>query len=95
MSREFGAFGLIKHVLGCDDETARTVMANLGGVLAHKPTRAFLAKTWHLSTTTRQPGQARDDVLINEGKRQAGLFLVACAQGGLNLDTYADTTEGK
>lgn len=81
---------LIKAVLGCDDETAVTVQKNLGGIMNHEPTRAFVAKTWHLSVSTRPPKSSRDDVLINEGKRQAGLFLVACNQSGMQLGTYSE-----
>lgn len=90
----YGPLGLIKSVLKCDSETAELVMKNLGNVLAHEPTRAFLAMAWHLSTTTRTVQGTRDDVLINEGKRQAGLFLVSCARAGMNLDLYHDKSEG-
>lgn len=91
----YGPAGLVKTMLKCDDETAQTVVSNLGGVMNHAPTRAFLSLAWHLSTTTRNPKQTRDDVLINEGKRQAGLFLVACAKRGLDLSTYSAPTGAK
>ncbi len=80
----------VKLALGCSEEEAKTVVRNIGGLMAHLPTRAFLAKTLHLSNTTRTPKGTRDDFLINEGKRQAGLLIVACAKGGLNLDTYSE-----
>lgn len=84
----FGPVALIRSVLACDDATAHAVAANLGGVLNHEPTRAFLARMCHLSITTKTARAARDDVLVNEGKRQVGLFLVSCNRGGMNLDHY-------
>lgn len=88
MSNPYGPHSLIKSILQCDEETARDVQRVLGRVMGHEPTRAFLARAWHLSTTTRTVKGTRDDFLINEGKRQAGLFLVACAQSGMTLETY-------
>ena len=95
MSGGYGPVGLIKSVLKCDDETARTVAKNLAGPLAHEPTRAFLSIAWHLSNTTIPAGGKGGDraVYINEGKRQAGLFMVACAQQGLDLSTYSEPKE--
>lgn len=84
----YGPSALIRHVLQCDDETAKDVQRVLGRAMGHEPTRAFLARAWHLSTTTRTAKGTRDDFLINEGKRQAALFMVACAQSGMVLETY-------
>jgi len=81
---------LIKQVLKCDDATAEAVQRTLGGVLAHEPTRAFLAITWHLANTTVPAKGSRDQALINEGKRMAGLFLVQCANAGLDLSNYSE-----
>lgn len=88
MTKPYGPSALIQSVLNCDDATAQEVQRVLGRVMGHEPTRAFLARAWHLSTTTRTLKGTRDDFLINEGKRQAGLFLVACAQTGMALTTY-------
>ncbi|WP_299085188.1 hypothetical protein [uncultured Ruegeria sp.] len=84
-----GAKWLIKDTLNCDDETAEAVRLNLAGVLDHRPTRAFLAIAWHLANTTHPVKGSRDQTLINEGKRMAGLFLVQCAEAGLDLNLYA------
>lgn len=81
--------GRIKATLRCTDDEAETVRKVLAGVMEHRMTRAFLAMALHMSTTTRTPGAARDDFLINEGKRQVGMFLAACASAGLELDLYA------
>lgn len=80
--------GRIKATLGCTDEEAETVRAVLAGVMQHRMTRAFLAISLHMSNTTRTPKGSRDDFLINEGKRQVGMFLAACAGAGLDLDLY-------
>lgn len=100
MSRVNSADGLIKAVLGCDDELAATVRKNLGGVLAHRATRAFIAKAWHLTNTTYTvpgPNKRADEktFYINEGKRMAALFLVTCAEAGMDLDlfTHAEKTD--
>lgn len=87
-SPAYGPIGLIKSALKCDDETAEAVRRNLGGVLDHEPTRAFLAITWHLGNTTVPAKGGDRAIYVNEGKRQAGLFLVACAKSGLNLSNY-------
>ncbi len=89
-----GPADLIQKVLNCDEETARTVQANLGGVMGHDATRAFIVRAWHLGNTTRVLNGDRDDYLICEGKRQAALFLVACARAGMALELYHDPTEG-
>lgn len=80
--------GRIKATLGCTEDEAETVRKVLAGVMEHRMTRAFLVMSLHMSTTTRVPGGSRDDFLINEGKRQVGMFLAACAQTGLDLDLY-------
>lgn len=84
----YGAAGTIKSVLKCTAEEAEQVRAVLAGVMQHRHTRAFLAITLHLSNTTRTVKGTRDDFLINEGKRQFGLFLSSCARSGLDLDLY-------
>lgn len=86
----YGPAGLVKTTLHCDEETAETVVKHLGGLMRHEATKAFIAKMWHLSTTTRTVKGTRDDFLINEGKRQAALFLVACAKSGLDLNSYSE-----
>lgn len=91
MSGDYGPKGLIKSVLKCNDETAEAVRRNLGGVLNHEPTKAFLAIAWHLGNTTVTKGGRDRDHLINEGKRMAGLFLVQCAEKGLDLSIYSST----
>lgn len=79
---------MVKGTLNVDDATALQVVRNLGAVLSHDPTRAFIARAWHLSTTTIPASGSDRDVFVAEGHRQAGLFLVACAQSGLDLRTY-------
>jgi len=86
----FGPAQLIKGVLKCTDEEAQSVVNVLAGPMQHRHTRAFLAIALHLSNTTRTTKATRDDVLINEGKRQFGLFLSSCAQAGLDLDLYSN-----
>jgi hypothetical protein len=87
----FGAAGLIQSVLKCDDETALAVKNNLGGVLSHQPTRAFIAIAWHLANTTvPTKGTGDKTVYINEGKRMAGLFMVQCAGTGLDLSNFSE-----
>ncbi len=88
----YGPVGLIKSVLKCDDETAQAVKNNLGGVLSHEPTRAFIAIAWHLANTTvtTSKGASDKEVYINEGKRMAGLFLVQCAGTGLDLSNFSE-----
>ncbi|WP_417244340.1 hypothetical protein [Celeribacter sp.] len=95
MSADFGPKGLIKSMLNCDDATAEEVRRTLAIPMEHKPTRAFIARAWHLATTTTPAGGKGGDraVYINEGKRQAGLFMVACAGSGLDLTNYTDTEE--
>lgn len=94
---KYGPAALIKSVLQCDDETAKAVQMNLGGVLSHMPTRAFIAIAWHLSNTTVSAGKSPSDksVYVNEGKRMAGLFLVQCAGVGLELSTFSEPEEPK
>lgn len=82
----YGTAGMIKTVLGCTNAEALTVRAVLAGVMQHRQTRAFLKMTLHMSNTTRTVKATRDDVLINEGKRQVGLFLEACAGTALEFD---------
>jgi len=90
-SNPYGPLGLIKSVLRCDDDTALAVKNNLGGVLSHEPTRAFIAIAWHLANTTAtSKGGSDKSVYINEGKRMAGLFLVQCAGRGLDLSTFSE-----
>ncbi|ETW10884.1 hypothetical protein ATO8_19844 [Roseivivax marinus] len=88
----FGPAALIKATLQCDDATAEEVRRQLAALVQHQATRAFIAKAWHLANTTIPAGGKGGDraVYINEGKRQAGLFVVACAQGGLDLPNYYD-----
>lgn len=95
MSEAYGPKLLIKSLLNCDDATAEEVRRNLAAPMQHKATRAFIARAWHLANTTIPAGGKGGDraVHINEGKRQAGLFLVACAGAGLDLTNYTDTEE--
>lgn len=89
-ARSYGPQGLIKSVLKCDDATAQAVRQNLGNVMAHEPTRAFIAMAWHLAhTTVPAKGASERAVYINEGKRMAGLFLVQCAGTGLDLTNFS------
>lgn len=91
----------IKTVLGCDDEMAEQIRQTLASVMAHRPTRAFLAKACHLAhTTVTLPKKGRgthnhDDFLINEGKRQVALFMAACAQAQLDLDLFSAPAQSK
>ena len=82
-------------VLGCDEEMAEDIRKRLAAVLDHRPTRAFIAKDCHLTTSTFLPNQkgagkrVSEAVLINEGKRKFALFMVACAEAGLDLDLFS------
>lgn len=93
------ARGRIMAVLNCDEAMAEEVRQRLAALLDHRPTRAFIAKECHLATSTYshiQRGRGKrvsDAVLINEGKRQVALFMVACAEAGLDLDLFSAPKE--
>lgn len=73
--------GVIKETIRCDDETAEQVRIRLAGLMAHRPTQAFLSAFCNLSRSTyvdnHQSGAS--DALVQEGKRRVALFVMACA----------------
>jgi hypothetical protein len=85
---------LIQHILHCSPAKAESVRLRLASVMDDPDSRAFIAIAWNLAHTTVPAGSRPDrDIFINEGKRQAGLFLAQCAMRASDPALYADKLE--
>lgn len=84
----------IMVTLHCSRDEAESIRRKLGAPFEDRRVREFLAIAWKLGRTTRTPGQDEIDLGVEEGKRQAGLFMASCANRLLEPDTYQQPMEG-